>query len=1029
MKHSYPYLKLHKVTFVILFILGIKITAFAQCPPVVTPSNNGNNTTVITGNNVSKCPDAFVLLTAEPSSGVTYDWYQNGIRIDTATSGSINVQNPGNYNVIVTGSGCALSSNTIYIVNFLLPNVSIDFSDNPVCNGDLVEITVSSTPPLSNYPDWVWVQPAAYFGTQTNPISESFAVSRTFSMVLTTPDGCAKTQNETLIVHQPVDPGQIEEDQEICDGETPLMLYGPAATGGDGSYTYQWQYSIDGGTTWIDIPGATGLTYQPPALTQTTQYRRSVSTNTPCPEVTTYDPVQITVRPIPTVTSALTLTICSGESVNYTPTSDVPGTTFTWTGVNTSGTVSGVSASGSGIIDDILTIPAGSITPGIATYTIAPTGPPPTYCVGIPVDLVVNVLPLPVPTITGPSSVCYGSAGNIYTTEAGMSDYVWTIQGGTITSGQGTNEITVTWTTVGSQWVRVTYTGANGCEAADAVQYNVTVNPLPVPTISGPSQPCLDDPGNIYTTESGMTNYVWNVSAGGTITGGGNSTDNTIAITWNTAGVQWVSVSYTDANGCTAGTATMYYVNVSSPTLTGPLSPCLGSETNVYTTESGMTNYVWTVTPGGTIMSGGSSTDNSITIRWNITGAQQVTVNYISAAGCSALSPATVSVNVLALPTPTITGDDEVCAEESGLIYTTQNGMSLYDWSVSAGGTITSGGTSLSSTTRVTWNTPGTQYVYVNYTDANGCTAEDPAEYPVTVHALPVPSLSGSTSECDGTTGVVYTTDAGQSGYSWTITGGLITSGLGTNSIVVTWNTPGVQTITVDYTDGNGCNASSPTELNVTVLPLPVPTVSGSSSVCVNATNVEYSTESGMSNYQWTVSAGGTIVGSSTNNTVYINWNTVGSQSLTVTYTGANGCDALTPTNYNVTVNDLPNPTITGSTEVCNNSTGNVYTTQPGMSNYTWIVVGGVITSGGSTFDNTATVTWNTAGNQSISVNYEQAGCPATSPYVLAVIVNPLPTANAGTDQSIPNGTNTTLSGILPLVVLELYHIYGLRLV
>src|SRR5690606_15433006 len=107
--------------------------------------------------------------------------------------------------------------------------------------------------------------------------------------------------------------------------------------------------------------------------------------------------------------------------------------------------------------------------------------------------------------------------------------------------------------------------------------------------------------------------------------------------------------------------------------------------------------------------------------------------------------------------------------------------------------------------------------------------------------------------------------------------------------------------------------------------------------------------------------------------------------------TGANGCEASAPTVYNVNVNNLPSPSITGLDEVCNHSTGNVYTTQPGMSNYVWGISGGTITSGGSGSDNTATVTWNTTGNQSISVNYEQTGCPATSDFVYPVFVNPLP--------------------------------------
>jgi len=49
-----------------------------------------------------------------------------------------------------------------------------------------------------------------------------------------------------------------------------------------------------------------------------------------------------------------------------------------------------------------------------------------------------------------------------------------------------------------------------------------------------------------------MTNYIWAVSAGGTITAGGTATSNSVTVTWTTAGAKTVSVNYTNSNGCTA---------------------------------------------------------------------------------------------------------------------------------------------------------------------------------------------------------------------------------------------------------------------------------------------------------------------------------------------------------------------------------------------------------------------------------------------------------------------------------------------
>ncbi len=83
--------------------------------------------------------------------------------------------------------------------------------------------------------------------------------------------------------------------------------------------------------------------------------------------------------------------------------------------------------------------------------------------------------------------------------------------------------------------------------------------------------------------------------------------------------------------------------------------------------------------------------------------------------------------------------------------------------------------------------------------------------------------------------------------------------------------------------------------------------------------------------------------------------------------------------------NPLLNPVLTGPTSVCLNSVGNVYTTDAGQAGYAWTVVGGIISAGGTSTDNTATVTWNVVGSKSISVNY--TGATAT---LLPVTVNPL---------------------------------------
>jgi gliding motility-associated-like protein len=259
-----------------------------------------------------------------------------------------------------------------------------------------------------------------------------------------------------------------------------------------------------------------------------------------------------------------------------------------------------------------------------------------------------------------------------------------------------TGEIDLSTSTAGSYVVTNTLATDGICPE---VTFNVNVNLLdpPSPSIIGNLNVCFGDT-EVYTTQtgSGENNYVWTVN-GGTILSGGTATDNTIEIVWDQAGPYDVSVNY-DRAGCTAAlpaTANITVNPLPTPTILGNLTVCFG-DTEIYTTEtgSGENNYVWTVN-GGTILSGGTATDNTIEIVWDQTGPYDVSVNYDNASGCGAPSATTENITVNPLPTPTITQgglppDTEQC-ENATISYQTSNTYTTYSWNVLQGGTITSG--------------------------------------------------------------------------------------------------------------------------------------------------------------------------------------------------------------------------------------------------------------------------------------------------------------------------------------------------
>jgi hypothetical protein len=179
-----------------------------------------------------------------------------------------------------------------------------------------------------------------------------------------------------------------------------------------------------------------------------------------------------------------------------------------------------------------------------------------------------QVFPGPVPTISGPDTVCEATGGNRYVTESGMIDYSWTVSsGGTIVAGEGTDTITVDWSTGGSQTVKLIYTDINGHSNFFPTVKNVLVKPRPVPSISGSDAVCEGTAGVVYTTESGMTGYSWAVSPGGQITSGSGS--RSVVVTWNSPGMQTISINYTAPNGCSAASSSQKNIMVYSLTIPG----------------------------------------------------------------------------------------------------------------------------------------------------------------------------------------------------------------------------------------------------------------------------------------------------------------------------------------------------------------------------------------------------------------------------------------------------------------------------
>jgi hypothetical protein len=91
----------------------------------------------------------------------------------------------------------------------------------------------------------------------------------------------------------------VSTSQTICSNAAPAAFTSTtAAGGGTGTYSYQWQSSPNGSSSWTDISGATLATYSSGALTSTTFFRRNVTSGN-CSSVSS-NTITVTISPPPT---------------------------------------------------------------------------------------------------------------------------------------------------------------------------------------------------------------------------------------------------------------------------------------------------------------------------------------------------------------------------------------------------------------------------------------------------------------------------------------------------------------------------------------------------------------------------------------------------------------------------------------------------------------------------------------------------------------------------------------------------------
>lgn len=294
--------------------------------------------------------------------------------------------------------------------------------------------------------------------------------------------------------------------------------------------------------------------------------------------------------------------------------------------------------------------------------------------------------------ITGTSQPDCNSTGIEYSISSvtGANTYTWTVPpGAVVASGQGTTGITVDFGTEGGN---VSVTADNSCGNSSARNFPVSVAIPEAPaSISGPTEPLCSESGVIYSIApiAGALSYNWTVPGDASIVSGQGTTSITVDF-----GLLTGNVSVRSSNSCGNSAYTDLAVNVGFMDDPGTINgdtyiDCNATgETYSITAITGASNYVWSVPSDATITGGQGTT--SITVDF---GEGNGNVGVYAENACMTGAVTTLFINTTPPQPGSITGDIDVCYEESGVVYSIASvpGATSYHWTVPADASITSG--------------------------------------------------------------------------------------------------------------------------------------------------------------------------------------------------------------------------------------------------------------------------------------------------------------------------------------------------
>ncbi|GAB3202266.1 hypothetical protein GCM10027293_27490 [Pontibacter aydingkolensis] len=943
------------------------------------------------------------IVISNPNADYTYRWYDiatGGTPLRTGTTfptGPL-TSNRTYYVEVTTAAGCISARRSVTVTVTPVP-AAPTASGTTICAGTSTTLSVNPTNATLYYKWYDAPTGGTHLGTGESFATGPLTSDKTFYVeaVTNAAPNCTSPREAVQVTVVPVITNTITStNQEICSGNTPSPLTGTIPTGGGGGYTYQWQTSDDG-TLFTNITGATGRDYAPGALTNTTWYRRQVSTTAgTCPPVSS-NVVRVDVNQLPTVPLIPGVAICTGTQATIQIPSADANLKYNWYTVATGGVP---------VATDLSSFITEALTSNKTYYVEAVTE---FGCVSTTRRAVtVTVEPLPgVPTADN-TSVCAGNKAVLYVVSPDPSlEYQWfnaATAGNLLATG-------TSFTTPNALNSTTTYylqaVNATGCASSSRRAVAVTVLELPlIPEVAGATI-CSGGATTLYVNNSNPE-YEYRWYSGSTLIATGTS--------FNTGNLISSATYYVDAvtkgtTACTSPGRRAVTVTVIPPisnnTISAAQSVCGG------TTPAALT---------GTTPTGGST---PLTFQWE---KSENGINFTSIAGATnatystgALSTTTwfrrivkgsdtcpqnasnaVQITVTPLPATPVADAQTICNGSSAMLSVNApvSGITYKWYNAATGGNILS--------TEVTYTTDALNTnttFYVEATNANGCVSP---RRPVTVSVreLPEMPMAANKTICYGQSATLSVTAPDPSlTYKWYNSDNQLLSSL------PSLNVAGLQASAVYYLEATYISepdCSSPRrEVTVTVTQLPGLPVVANITICSGTKGIlNVQNPDPALTYRWyNTDSDGTSIGTGAS---FETQSLTSARTYYVEASTASGCQSGRR-QVTVSVSALPETPFANNAEVCAGAMALLSVSDANDAlTYQWYA-----TSTSSTPIATGK-TFQTGVLQANATFYVEAvtaaGCVSPARRAVTVSVTPLPATPNANNASICAGSEVTLA-------------------